>query len=218
MGSFISEIKDWHGERKCLAVVKALNSRGFDAEFFNDDESAACRVVELCKDAASIGFGGSMTIAGMGLSGRLSGRGAELIDHSAKGLSAGEKMEAMRRQQTCSVFLCSANAIASDGTVVNIDGNGNRVAASIFGPGKVVMVAGRNKIVSGGAAEAIARAKSESCPVNAHRLGRDVPCAETGVCADCNSPERICRVTVIFDRRPSLTEFHILIVNKDLGL
>ena len=123
----------------------------------------------------------------------------------------------LTRGADCDLFLLSANAITEDGRIVNIDGNGNRVAASVSGPGKVVYAIGRNKIVSGGIDAAIARIKEKACPPNCIRLGKKTPCAETGKCADCDSPDRICKVTAIFDRRPTGTPTTVYVVNADLG-
>ena len=99
----------------------------------------------------------------------------------------------------------------------NIDGRGNRVAASVSGPKKVVYVIGRNKIVEGGIDAAIARIKAKACPPNCVRLGKKTPCAVTGKCADCDSPDRICKVTAIFDRRPTGTPTAVYVVDADLG-
>ena len=123
----------------------------------------------------------------------------------------------MRHELTCDLFLTSANALTADGRLVNVDGNGNRVAASIFGPKRVVFVVGRNKIVDGGIDAAIDRIKREACPPNCRRLNKKTPCAATGVCADCSSPDRICSVTVVMDRRPSRTDVQVLLVDEDLG-
>ena len=111
----------------------------------------------------------------------------------------------------------SANAITADSRIVNIDGRGNRVAASVSGPKKVVYVIGRNKIVEGGIDAAIARIKAKACPPNCVRLGKKTPCAATGKCADCDSPDRICKVTAIFDRRPTGTPTAVYVVDADLG-
>ena len=100
----------------------------------------------------------------------------------------------------------------------HIDGNGNRVAAMIYGPSKVIVVAGRNKIVEGDVGDAIRRIKDKSAPPNAMRLGKQTPCAATGFCCDCDAPQRICHVTTIIDSKPSLTDFHVLVVNEDMGL
>ena len=104
-----------------------------------------------------------------------------------------------------------------DGRLVNIYGNGNRVAASINGPRRVCYVVGRNKIVAGGVDDAIARIKRCACPPNCRRLGKKTPCAATGVCADCDSPDRICKVTVVFDRKPTGVACEVVLVDEDLG-
>ena len=121
------------------------------------------------------------------------------------------------RATPCDLFLLSANALTADGRIVNIDGRGNRVAASIAGPSRVVYVIGRNKIVEGGVDEAIARIKRCACPPNCRRLGKKTPCAATGVCADCDSPDRICKVTAVFDRRPTGVPTLAIVVDADLG-
>ena len=115
------------------------------------------------------------------------------------------------------LFLLSANALTADGRIVNIDGRGNRVAASICGPKRVVYVIGRNKIVEGGVDEAIARIKRCACPPNCRRLGKKTPCALTGVCGDCDSPDRICKVTAVFDRKPTGVSALAIVVDADLG-
>jgi hypothetical protein len=127
-------------------------------------------------------------------------------------------MEIMRRQLTCDLFLTSSNAVTLSGWLVNIDGNGNRVAALTFGPKKVIVVAGRNKLVDGDLTAAIHRVKNIAAPPNAKRLNCNTPCAKTGFCANCNSPDRICRIIHVMDRKPRVADLHVLIVNEDLGL
>jgi hypothetical protein len=127
-------------------------------------------------------------------------------------------VEIMKRQLTCDLFLSGTNAATLDGCLVNIDGNGNRVAAMIYGPSKVIVVVGRNKIVEGDIGDAIKRVKDKASPPNAMRLGKKTPCATTGFCCDCDSPQRICHVTTIIDSKPSQTDFHVLVVNEDMGL
>jgi hypothetical protein len=87
-----------------------------------------------------------------------------------------------------------------------------------FGPKKVIVVAGRNKLVDGDIAAAVKRIKDSASPPNARRLNYNTPCAKTGFCCDCNSPDRICRITTVIDRKPRLTDVHVLVVNEDMGL
>ncbi len=171
----------------------------------------------LAENARSVGFGGSVTVKELGVEGSLAAAGKVIWRHGDPKWLPDEKMDVMRRELTCDMFLTSANALTADGRLVNIDGNGNRVAASIFGPRRVVFVVGRNKIVDGGLDDAVERIKRVACPLNCRRLDRKTPCAATGTCSDCSSPDRICRVTVVMDRRPSKTDVHVLLVDEDLG-
>ena len=198
-------------------VAEALRRRGFAAECFATGRDAAARVMELAADAMSVGFGGSVTVKSLGLVEAMAAAGKEILRHGDPKWGPAEKMDVMRRELTCDLFLTSANALTADGRLVNIDGNGNRVAASIFGPRRVAFVVGRNKIVDGGIDAAIDRIKREACPPNCRRLNKKTPCAATGTCADCSSPDRICKVTVVMDRRPSQTDAYVLLVDEDLG-
>ena len=182
-------------------TIEALNRRGYEAVAVATREEAKAVVMKEAESAASVGWGGSETIKEIGARAALEASGKEIRDH----------------QTQMDLFLLSANAMTEDGIIVNIDGTGNRVAASIYGPKRVVYVVGRNKIVPGGVLEAIVRAKKSACAPNCRRLGKKTPCAEIGTCADCDSPDRICKVTAVFDRCPSRTSTLVVIVNENLG-
>ncbi len=182
-------------------TIAALKRRGYEAVAVATKEEAAALVMKEAEKAASVGWGGSETLKEIGVRARLEASGKRICDH----------------QLIMDLFLLSANAMTEDGLIVNIDGTGNRVAASIYGPKRVVYVVGRNKLVAGGALEAIVRAKKFACPPNCKRLARKTPCAELGVCADCDSPDRICKVTAIFDRAPTHTPTLVILVDADLG-
>jgi hypothetical protein len=154
----------------------------------------------------------------MDVAGKLREMGKELLIHSEPGLTTEERRGIMRRQLTCDLFLTGTNAVTLSGCLVNIDATGNRVASMIFGPKKVIVVAGRNKLVDGDIADAVKRIKSCSSPLNARRLNFNTPCAKTGFCCDCNLPDRICRVTTIIDRKPRQTDLRVLVVNVEMGL
>ena len=182
-------------------TIAALRRRGYEAVSAATAEDARQIVLKEATSAASVGWGGSETIKAIGVRDALLASGKEIREHRAD----------------VDLFLLSANAITEDGIIVNIDGTGNRVAASIFGPRRVVYVIGRNKLVAGGVLEAIRRAKRRACGPNCRRLGKKTPCAETGLCGDCDSPDRICKVTAVFDRCPSHTSTLAIIVDEDLG-
>jgi hypothetical protein len=212
------ELRLWHQEQRCAKAVEALERNGLTAVYCETAQRARDYILREAADAGSIGFGGSLSVAGLGVAEALAVEGKELLNHIAPGLSREERYEVMRRQLTCDLFLTGTNAVTLDGCLVNTDATGNRVAAMFFGPRKVIVVAGRNKIVDGGAVEGMARVKRWASPPNARRLNFDTPCAVTGFCSDCRSPDRICRITTIIDRKPRMTDLRVLVVNEDLGL
>jgi len=180
-------------------VLERLRARGYEAEIVSRERVVA-RVLELAAGADSVGWGGSETLKELGIREAIAATGREIRDH----------------RTDCGLFLLSANALLTDGRIVNIDGTGNRVAASIFGPKRVVYVIGRNKLVEGGIDAAVARIKREACPKNARRLGRHTPCA-AGECTDCRSADRMCKVTVVFDAPPSHTPVTVLLMDEAVG-
>ena len=180
-------------------VAEKLRARGFEVTCCATRDEAKARVLKVAEGAATIGQGGSMTLKEIGVVEALTALG-----------------KAPARASAVDLFLLSANALLLDGRIVNIDGNGNRVSASINGPKKVLYVVGRNKLVDGGLDDALARIKRCACPPNARRLGKTTPCA-TGVCADCNVPGRMCNVTVVFDRKPTGIAAEVVLVDEELG-
>lgn len=197
-------------------AVRSLRENGFDAHYVETAAEAGARVLSFAKPGGTVGFGGSMSVASLGLKEELTRGGALLLDHAAPGLSPAEKRELLRRQLTSDLFLSSANAVTLDGALVNVDGNGNRVAALSFGPAKTVVVAGVNKLVRD-VEEAWARIETHASPMNARRLEKQTPCVKAGACQDCRSDSRICRIYHVLRRRPSLSDFTVLLVGEPLG-
>jgi L-lactate utilization protein LutB len=211
------ELVTWTHEQKCRKAVESLGNHGFMAMYCQTPQEAFEYIVNEAADAASVGFGGSMSVAGLEVETRLREMGKEILNHADPALSRDEKMDLMRRQLTCDLFLSGTNALTLSGELVNIDATGNRVAAMFFGPRKVIVVAGRNKLVDGTVQDAILRVKNWATPPNARRLNFKTPCASSGFCSDCNSPDRLCRVTTVIDRKPRFTDVRVLVVNADLG-
>jgi hypothetical protein len=211
------ELVFWTHEQKCLKAVDSLARNGFGAVYCPSPQEAFDCIINEAADASSIGFGGSMSIVGLGVEPRLREQGKEILNHGNPALSRDERLEIMRRQLTCDLFLSGTNALTLSGELVNIDATGNRVAAMSFGPRKVIVVAGRNKLVDGTVHDAIQRVKNWATPPNSRRLNFKTPCASTGFCSDCNSPDRLCRVTTVIDRKPRFTDLRVLVVNADLG-
>lgn len=216
--SLTTELVDWTYEQKCRKAVAALEKNGFTAAYCPTGKEAFDYIVAEAAGAESVGFGGSMSVVDLKVADRLREEGKELLIHGTPGFSLEERMAVMRRQLTCDLFLSGTNALTLSGWLVNIDATGNRVASMFFGPKKVIVAAGRNKLVDGGVEEAIARIKEWTSPPNARRLSFKTPCATTGLCSDCNSPDRICRITTIIDRKPRFTDLRVLVVNEDMGL
>lgn len=196
------------------AVAEAMKKRGFEAYYVSTAEEAREKALELIPENSVVSWGGSMTIDEIGLKQAVIDRGCKVINRD-EAESPEERMELMRKALTCDVFLMSANAISEDGQLVNIDGNGNRVAALCFGPKAVIVVAGMNK-VAGNLEEAYARARKFAAPVNAQRFNLATPCGKTGLCADCLSPECICSQMVV-TRRASGGRIKVILVGADLG-
>jgi L-lactate utilization protein LutB len=211
------ELVHWTHEQKCRKAVSSLEKNGFTARFCATPQEAAEYIVAEAADAVSVGFGGSMSVVALGVEQVLREQGKDILNHAFPGLSREERVAVMRRQLTCDLFLSGSNAVTLNGELVNIDATGNRVASMIFGPRKVIVVAGRNKLVEGTVQDAIDRVKNRATPPNAKRLGFNTPCSVSGSCSNCNSPDRICRATTIIDRKPRMTEFHVLVVNSDMG-
>ena len=206
----------WHHETRGKQVVSELEKNGFTATYFSDRASAAAHLLSLVPDGAGVGFGGSMTIQGMDLKQKLAQKGCMLLDHGKAGLTPEERNSIRRKQLSADVFLCSSNAVTMQGEIVNVDGTGNRVAAMMFGPERVIIAVGTNKLVNT-LDDAHARIKAVAAPVNNKRLNYPNPCVESGHCMNCRSKSRICNLTTIIRRRPPLTDIHVLVIGEVLG-
>jgi hypothetical protein len=128
-----------------------------------------------------------------------------------------ERLRLIQKSFSADIFLSSTNAITEDGKLFNVDATGNRVGAMFIGPKKTIIVAGVNKIVKDVEA-AEKRLKEWVAPQNIKRLNRKTPCAETGVCADCSSPDRICNIYVVLAKKPSRTDIVVILVGERLGI
>ncbi len=198
-------------------VIANLSRNGFAALWVETAQAAREQVLGIIPAGAAVGVGGSVTIRELNLLEDLRRRGHPVYDHWQDGLTPEDIRTVKLKQITAPFFLTSTNAVTRDGRLVNIDNTGNRVAAMIFGPEHVIVVAGRNKIVAT-VDDALARIKSAVAPQNASRRKDKTPCAVTGRCEDCSSPGRLCRVTTILDRKTrGVGTFTVILVGQDLG-
>jgi hypothetical protein len=216
MEAKMDSIKQWWVEEKAKKAVKKLVAHEFKAIYANTKEEAVEELWKHLTPGQKVGVGGSVTIRELGILEKLRAQGYTILDHWKPGLSTENALEIRRSQMTSDLFLTSVNAVTLNGELVNIDGIGNRINSINFGPGKVILVAGYNKIVED-VHEGIRRIKNVAAPLNARRLNIDVPCAKVGKCVDCDSPNRICRVLVIHERKPSWTDILIILVGEELG-
>ena len=212
---FIKQRNQKLGEK----TVAAFQKRHFDAFYCETAQDALNKVLELIKKDDVIAWGGSMTIKEIGLVDYLERNGYKTINRD-KAPSAEEKLKCAYDSFFADVFLMSANAISSDGQMVNIDGLGNRVAALSFGPKTVIVIAGVNKVVKT-LDEAYKRARNYAAPVNLQRIAsmnnNQTPCALTGNCADCISPDSICCQIVTTRLCRPAGRIKIILVNDELG-
>ena len=210
------DYRKWLSEKKAEKCIKNLIKHRFDAHYVDTAVDAGQLILEMTKACETVGFGGSDTINSLEIKNELKAKGKILFDHNDETLSADEKLDCRKKQASCDCFLLSANGISETGEIVNVDGVGNRTNAMTFGPGKVIIVAGINKLAPD-LASAIKRIREVAAPMRAKELGMETPCAETGICIDCNSPMRICNITAILHRKPMLTDISVVIVNEALG-
>ena len=187
---------------------------GYTVRILGSAQAARDYLLESIDPTATVGIGGSISVRQTGIAPALEQRGNPVFWHWTAGPEAMAKarMDANRAE----VYLTSTNAITVKGQLVNIDGFGNRLAAMAFGPGKVCVIVGQNKLCED-LETAMDRIKQLACPLNARRLGLDTPCARTGKCVDCHSPQRFCNATLILDCCPGSHPMEILLVREDLG-
>ena len=195
-------------------ILYCLEMRGFHPHFADNREQAIELVTQIINRDATIGFSGSMTVESLAIPALLYNRGNHTYHRSI--MNDLSRDELYLRSRDCDWLITSANAMSEDGQLVNIDGKGNRVASMIYGPKNILVIIGINKITPC-LDSAIERAKNIAAPLNAKRLNKDTPCVTVGKCLDCNSPDRICRATVIQTNPTTGVNFHIIIVNDNLG-
>jgi L-lactate utilization protein LutB len=212
----MDQVNQWRSGTLGETAVKALRKNGFDAVYVESREAAAELVAKNFAKGKSVGFGGSMTVKSLGLQEKAQAMGCEVLDHNVPGLEPAAKLAMLRRQLTCDVFVSGSNALTLEGELINVDGNGNRVAALTFGPVKTIVVVGVNKLVRD-LDEGFARLELYASPMNNKRLNKTNPCVKTGVCMDCDGDTRLCRVYQILRKKPSLSDFTVVIVGDELG-
>ncbi len=201
---------------KLKRVRRALLKNGINAFVVETREDACKKALSLIPKGSTVGLGGSRTVVEIGLLEKLREGNYDLLDQYSPGLSRSTALEIRKKGTHAQYFVCGSNAITEDGKIVNIDGLGNRLAALAFGPQKVIIVAGRNKIVKDVNA-AIERVKNVAAPMNARRFGLELPCVRSGRCEDCTSSQRICNLTLIIEKQREKNRMNVILINEELG-
>ena len=197
-------------------VVKALEKRFFEAWYFSDIPEAVEKVFSLIPKTDTVSWGGSTTAVSINLTTLAAEKGYTVIDRD-KAANPEERIELMRKALLCDTYLAGTNAISEDGQLFNVDKIGNRVAAMIYGPRQVIVVAGMNKIVRA-EADAWARLKAIAAPANAQRFPHlKTPCNETGSCAECLSADSICAYFVKTRLSMPKGKIKVILIGKNLG-
>ena len=203
-------------ENLAQTIIKNMEKRQIEACYCKTKEEAVAKANSYLTKGSTVSFGGSMTLTESGMMDSLkSNPNITLFDRSLAKTPV-EVKEIYHKALSCDYYFMSSNAITKDGKLVNIDGNGNRVAALIYGPEHIIILAGMNKIAAD-EAEAIQRVHEQAAPPNCNRLSKNTPCAVTGTCADCQSPDCICCQTVITRRSAVANRIKVILIGEELG-
>lgn len=204
--------------KKAEHVIARMQRRGFEGVFFPRVGEAVGDIVSRIPPGAVVALGGSMSVMQSGLYSMLQSAPVTLLDRNRPGLTPAE-MQAMRvRGMTADVLIASSNAVTEDGRIVNMDGGGTRVSGFIFGPSRVILLVGANKIVRS-VDEAISRIRDVAAPANCIRLGADTPCARSGFCDEehCLPPARICSYLTVLEASRTPGRIRVVFVGEALG-
>ena len=208
--------KQLYYKKRGEILVKNLRSRHFDAWYCDTGEEALQKALELIPEGASVGWGGAMSAEQIGLMDAVNNGPYRAIDRS-KCATPEEREQAMKDCLFADFFLSGANALSITGEMVNIDGTGNRVAAIIYGPKNVLVIAGMNKVTDS-LQDAVVRARTVASPMNKQRFPNQTPCEVTGTCADCKSEGCICNQIVITRHCRPAGRIKFILVGEELGL
>ncbi len=202
-------------ENLAQTIIRNLKKRQMEGSYAPDGRTAVRMALELMPAGSSVAWGGSVTLGQIGLTDAVRNAGYAVIDRNlAK--TPEEQAAVKARTINADFFLMSTNAITMDGELLNIDGHGSRLGYMIFGPSRVLVLAGMNKVCPDRQSAEL-RVRNLASPPNCVRLNRDTPCAKTGRCADCYSPECICSQFVYTRRSSAPGRIHVILIGETLG-
>lgn len=206
----------WVNEQKILRTIEALNKNNMNGYLVNTKEELIEKIKELVKENSTVACGGSMSLFETGIIDHLRSGRYNFLDRYKEGLSREEITKLFKESFFADAYFASSNAVTEDGKLYNVDGNGNRVAAMLFGPEIVILVVGVNKIVKN-IDEAVIRNKEISAPTNAKRLNKMTPCTKIGYCMDCKSNDKICREFTVISSQVNKDRIHVIFMNENIG-
>lgn len=212
----MKEALKWVNDKKIERTIKALENNNINAFYVKDNIKLIEKINELVKENSIVACGGSVTLSETGVIDHLRSGRYKFLDRYKEGLTPEEIKAIYRGAFSADAYFTSSNAITEDGELYNVDGNGNRVAAMLYGPDKVIIVAGINKIVTD-LDEAIERNKRIAAPANAKRLNKNTPCVKLGYCMECCSEDRICREYTLITKQRTKGRINVIFLDKQLG-
>ncbi|MEG0051161.1 MAG: lactate utilization protein [Terrisporobacter sp.] len=212
----MNENLKWLNTKKIERTMAALENNNMKAYYAKENAEVLEIVKEIAKEGEVVSVGGSMSLFETDVIDLLRSGRYEFLDRYAENLTPADMKDIYRKSFSADTYFSSANAITENGEIFNVDGNGNRVAAILYGPDKVILIVGINKIVKD-VEEAVKRNKEISGPANAKRLSTATPCAKVGHCMDCKSEDRICCEYTLIKRQRTANRIHVIFVNESLG-
>ena len=202
----------WINNQKIMRTIEALEKNNMNGYLVETKEGIIDKICELVDEGSKVSCGGSMSLFECGVIDHLRSSRYNFLDRYKEGLSKDEVKKVFRESFFADAYFTSSNAITEDGKLYNVDGNGNRVAAMLYGPDKVIVIAGVNKIVKN-----IDGNKQVSGPANAKRLNKLVPCTKVGYCMDCKGNDKICREFTVISSQSNKDRIHVIFINEELG-
>lgn len=212
----MAEPRNMYYEKRAQTLIKNLKARQFDAWYCEDKETALRTALELIPAGSSVGWGGAMSAVQIGLIEALKNGEYRAIDRDAT-TTPEDRKAAMKQCLLVDTFITGSNAISMDGQLVNIDGVGNRVAAIVYGPESVIVIAGMNKVVDS-LEDAVRRARTIAAPMNKQRFPMKTPCEVTGTCGDCKGAGCICNQVLVTRSCNPAGRIKVILVGEDLGM
>lgn len=206
----------WSNEMKINRTIEALKKNNMNGYYAKNRDEVIKLIEDIVAEGSKVAVGGSETLSELGVLEYLRSGRYDFLDRYKAGLTPEEVTNIFKQSFLADAYLSGCNAITENGELYNVDGNGNRVAAMLYGPDKVIVICGVNKIVKD-VDEAIKRNRAISAPMNAKRLNRKTPCAKVGYCMDCNSPERICNEYTLIKKQRLPERMHVIFLNENLG-